>query len=181
MICPVTNVLTVASVYGFMKKPMKSLYAAFLFTREARVLSSHLCSWSPGSNSMNTVHVDDVSVTLWTCAEWIGKLGRAEADKLAGEEIYFHNEKSKVSEVQGTPPADVKVIAPLFNLVSSLCLEFASPRSRSFIGRRQRDDAAQGGPDNDELVRDHVRILQLRHEYRCQGRPRSPLFSSFRR
>ncbi|ETW85694.1 hypothetical protein HETIRDRAFT_407618 [Heterobasidion irregulare TC 32-1] len=93
-----TNVLTVASVYGFMKKPMKSL-------------------WSPGNNSMNTVHVDDVSVALWTCAQWIGKLGRAEADKVAGEEIYFHNEKSKVAEVQGMPPADVKVVAPLFNLV----------------------------------------------------------------
>lgn len=132
MICPVTNVLTVASVYGFMKKPMKSLYAAFLFTCEARVLSSHLRSWSPGSNSMNTVHVDDVSVALWTCAEWIGKLGRAEADKVAGEEIYFHNEKSKVSEVQGMPPADVKVIAPLFNLVSSFIPRVCKPSLTSF-------------------------------------------------
>ncbi|THH13609.1 hypothetical protein EW146_g6637 [Bondarzewia mesenterica] len=92
------NVLTVASVYGYMKKPMKSL-------------------WSPGKNAMNTVHVDDLASTLWACAEWIAPIGRAEADKIAGEEIYFRNDKSKVDEVQGMPPADKKIIAPLFNLV----------------------------------------------------------------
>ncbi|EIM90215.1 NAD-P-binding protein [Stereum hirsutum FP-91666 SS1] len=93
-----TNVLTVASVYGYMKKPMKSL-------------------WSPGKNPMNTIHSDDVAGALWACAQWMAPLGRAEADKVAGEEVHFHNEKSKVSEVTGMPPATQKVVVPLFNIV----------------------------------------------------------------
>lgn len=50
----------------------------------------------------------------------MAKVGRKEADSIAGEEIIFHNEKSKVQEVEGMVPADRKCIAPLFNLVSSL-------------------------------------------------------------
>lgn len=49
----------------------------------------------------------------------MAKVGRKEADSIAGEEIIFHNEKSKVQEVEGMVPADKKCIAPLFNLVSS--------------------------------------------------------------
>lgn len=45
-------------------------------------------------------------------------LGRKAADSLAGEEIIFHNDKSKVKEVEGMPPHNQKVVAPLFNLVS---------------------------------------------------------------
>ena len=55
---------------------------------------------------------------MWACAEWMASLGREEADTLAGEEIPFHNDKSKVSEVPGMPTHDQKVIVPLFNLVS---------------------------------------------------------------
>ena len=48
----------------------------------------------------------------------MASLGREEANTLAGEEIPFHNDKSKVSEVPGMPTHDQKVIVPLFNLVS---------------------------------------------------------------
>lgn len=62
--------------------------------------------------------MDDVAGAIWALAEWMAKIGRKEADAIAGEEIIFHNEKSKVQEVEGMPPADKKCIAPLFNLVS---------------------------------------------------------------
>ncbi|KAH7921728.1 hypothetical protein BV22DRAFT_1107017 [Leucogyrophana mollusca] len=91
-------VTTVASVYGYMKKPMKTL-------------------WGPGKDRMDTVHIDDVAGGMWACAEWIAPLGRKEADIVAGEKILFHNEKSKVAEVEGTCPPNSQPIAPVFNLV----------------------------------------------------------------
>ncbi len=66
---------------------------------------------------MNTVHSDDVAGGLWAAAEWMSRVGREEALKLAREEIYWKNDKSKVTEVTGMPPPETKVIAPLFNLV----------------------------------------------------------------
>ena len=56
---------------------------------------------------------------MWAAAEWMAKIGRKEADALAGEEIVFKNEKSKVSEVEGMVSPSQKVVAPLFNVVSS--------------------------------------------------------------
>jgi len=94
----IASVITVGAVYGFMKKPMRSI-------------------WSPGKNPTNTVHVYDVAGSLWACATWMASLGRKEADILAGEEIKFHNDKSKTKEVASMPPYDQKLIAPLFNLV----------------------------------------------------------------
>ncbi|KAF8894411.1 NAD-P-binding protein [Infundibulicybe gibba] len=94
----IASVMTVASVYGYLKKPMKSL-------------------WSPGKHPNNTVHVEDIAGALWACAEWMGPLGRTAANSVAGEVIPFHNEKSKVKEVEGMTPYDDKPIAPLFNLV----------------------------------------------------------------
>jgi len=38
---------------------------------------------------MNTVHSDDVAGGLWAAAEWMSRVGRDEALKLAGEEIFF--------------------------------------------------------------------------------------------
>jgi hypothetical protein len=67
---------------------------------------------------MNTIHCDDVAGGLWAAAEWMSRVGREEALKLAREEIYWKNDKSKVTEVTGMPPPETKVIAPLFNLVS---------------------------------------------------------------
>ena len=72
------------------------------------------------------VHVDDVAGASWALAEWMGKIGRKEADAIAGEEIVFHNEKSKVAEVEGMAPANKKCIAPLFNLVSACSAFFLS-------------------------------------------------------
>jgi hypothetical protein len=44
--------------------------------------------------------------------------GRAKADELAGEEIWWANEKSMLKEVPEIPEPTKKLIAPLFNLVS---------------------------------------------------------------
>ena len=90
---------------------------------------------------MNTVHCDDVAGGLWAAAEWMSRVGREEALKLAREEIYWKNDKSKVSEVTGMPPPETKVIAPLFNLVSIVISawwieeKLTSPR-RTIMGRR---------------------------------------------
>jgi hypothetical protein len=94
----ITSAITVGAVYGYLKKPMKSM-------------------WSPGKNPSHTVHVYDVAGSMWACATWMASLGRKEADILAGEVILFHNDKSKVKEVASMPPHDQKLIAPLFNLV----------------------------------------------------------------
>jgi hypothetical protein len=48
----------------------------------------------------------------------MSRVGRAEALNLAGEEIYWRNDRNKVREVKGMPPPEKKIIAPLFNLVS---------------------------------------------------------------
>lgn len=90
--------ITVAAVYGDMKKPMKSL-------------------WSPGKQPNHTVHSEDVAAGIFACAQWMAPLGRAAANAKAGETIPFHNDKSKVAEVEGMPAADKTVTAPLFNLV----------------------------------------------------------------
>lgn len=92
------SALAVASTYAYKKKPMKSL-------------------WSPGKHPEHCVHSVDTSGALWACAEWMAPLGRREADAKAGETIYFHNTASKIKEVEGMPEPDVKLIAPLFNIV----------------------------------------------------------------
>lgn len=74
-------------------------------------------SWSPGKNAHNTVHIDDVANAAWSCAAWMAPLGREAADKLAGEEIYFRNDKNKVKDIVGMSSHDRKLLAPLFNLV----------------------------------------------------------------
>ncbi|KAG1749084.1 uncharacterized protein EDB91DRAFT_1112369 [Suillus paluster] len=91
-------VITVASIYGYMNKPMKT-------------------PWGPGKDGVNTVHIDDVSGGLWACAEWMASLGRQQANITAGEKIYFHNDKSKVKEIDGACASDVQPMAPVFNLV----------------------------------------------------------------
>ena len=83
-----------------------------------------LCRWSPGKHPTHIVHVEDVAGSLWACAEWMAKTGRKEADSIAGEEILFKNDKSKIRELQGEGVVglvspDTKCIAPAFNLVSA--------------------------------------------------------------
>jgi len=102
----VPTLLTVAAVYGYMKQPMKTL-------------------WGPGKNPMHPVHTDDVAGTLWAGAEWIASLGRKEADALAGEEIISHNPRENLMQVDGMPPQDKKLIAPMFNVVDDSHLTLA--------------------------------------------------------
>jgi hypothetical protein len=49
--------------------------------------SSFASRWSPGHNAMHTVHSEDVAGGLWAAAEWMSRVGRDEALKVAGEEI----------------------------------------------------------------------------------------------
>ncbi|KAJ8093315.1 hypothetical protein PM082_020801 [Marasmius tenuissimus] len=93
-----TTFITVAAVYGFLKSPMKSL-------------------WSPGKHPMNTVHSDDIAGAVWASAQWIAGKGRQAAEASAGEEILFHNDKSKLKDIEGMVPHDKKVLVPVFNLV----------------------------------------------------------------
>ncbi|EAU88398.2 hypothetical protein CC1G_05164 [Coprinopsis cinerea okayama7 len=94
----ITTAINVAAVYGYLKRPMRSL-------------------WSPGKHANNTIHVDDVAGAAWAAAGWMAKLGRKAADEAAGEEILFHNDKKKIKEFENIVPHDQKVIAPLFNVV----------------------------------------------------------------
>lgn len=55
---------------------------------------------------------------MWACAEWMSKIGRKEANSIAGEEILFKNDKSKAKTVEGMVDPSKKCIAPLFNVVS---------------------------------------------------------------
>lgn len=68
-------------------------------------------------NRINTIHVDDIAGASWAAAIWMEVLGRAEADKLAGEDLYFANDKDKVKGVTFVPEPSTKLVAPLFNLV----------------------------------------------------------------
>jgi len=92
------SAITVASVYGYMQKPMKYL-------------------WSPGKNATNTVHVLDVAGAAWASANWMALEGRKSANQVAGQAFLFHNDKSKVKEVGGMISPNEKPVAPLFNLV----------------------------------------------------------------
>ncbi|GJE86959.1 nucleoside-diphosphate-sugar epimerase-like protein [Phanerochaete sordida] len=89
--------IAVASTYGYIKQPMKAL-------------------WGPGKHPTHTVHVEDVAGGMWACAEWMSKIGRKEANSIAGEEILFKNDKSKVKEVEGMVAPDQKCVAPAFNI-----------------------------------------------------------------
>jgi hypothetical protein len=114
---PVPTVLVVGAVYGHMKKPMKTLYVENFQIPSG--INNFSYRWAPGKDAMNSVHIDDVAGSAWACAEWMAKLGRKEANALAGEEIIFHNDKKFVAEVNGMVPHNKKLIAPMFNVVSS--------------------------------------------------------------
>lgn len=59
----------------------------------------------------------DVAGAAWASAHWMGSQGRNSANQVAGQAILFHNDKSKVKEVDGMLLASEKPVAPLFNLV----------------------------------------------------------------
>ena len=78
--------------------------------------------WSPGKNSINTVHVLDVAGAAWASANWMAREGRKSANQIAGIPLLFHNDKNKVKEVDGAISPSEKPVAPLFNLVLSVFL-----------------------------------------------------------
>lgn len=73
--------------------------------------------WGPGKEALNSTHVEDIAGAMWAAALWMDPLGRKQANALAGEEILFLNDKSKVKDVPGVVPYETKLIAPLFNIV----------------------------------------------------------------
>jgi len=94
----IATAINVAAVYGYLKKPMKSL-------------------WPPGKHVNNTVHVDDISGAAWAAAKWMAGMGRKAANEAAGEQIPFHNDKKKIKEFANIVPENQTVVAPLFNVV----------------------------------------------------------------
>jgi len=92
----VTYCIILGAIYKAMDEELKFLY--------------------PG-NRINTVHVDDVAGASWAAALWMESLGRAEANRVAGEEIYFANDKEKVKSVKYAPQSSEALTAPLFNVV----------------------------------------------------------------
>jgi len=65
----------------------------------------------------------------------MSKLGRAEANKIAGDNIYYID-KGKIPEVQGMPElpdSKVRLTAPLFNLVRSPLLSSAGSHRSSKV------------------------------------------------
>ena len=89
--------------------------------------------WSPAT-PVHVTHVDDITNGLWECAKWIEKVGRAKADEIAGEEIWFAHDKAKVREVEGTVDPSVVIKAPFFNLVSALTRCLWTLSQISFLG-----------------------------------------------
>lgn len=83
------------------------------------------------------MHVDDIAGAAWACAEWIAPKGRAAANAAAGEKITFHNDKNKVKDVEGSPPHNQTVIAPIFNIVrSGYSWGSVSMSTLTLLGRR---------------------------------------------
>jgi hypothetical protein len=66
---------------------------------------------------VNTIHTDDIAGGLWAAAAWMAEHGRAKADELAGEEIWWANDKSMLKDVPDMPDPAKKLTAPFFNLV----------------------------------------------------------------
>jgi len=93
----ITPAIVLGRVYQFLKETMTYLWE--------------------GSSPVNVVHSDDIANGLWECAVWMNKTGRAEADKIAGEEIWFANDKAKIKDIPHIPDPSKKLVAPLFNLV----------------------------------------------------------------
>jgi len=108
-------ILRVGSVYGPHTLCAEVTYCLILGA-VYKSLNEELKFLFPG-NRINTVHTEDVAGASWAVAEWMAKLGRAEADRVAGEDIYFANDKDKVKDVKGAPAPSEKLVAPLFNLV----------------------------------------------------------------
>ncbi|KAH8829597.1 NAD-P-binding protein [Flagelloscypha sp. PMI_526] len=115
----ITTNLIVASVYGYMQKPMKGLHG-------------------PGKHAYNTIHIEDIAGVTWAAAKWMEGLGRAKADEVAGEVIRFRHEKDKVRDVEGSPSPDVKLVAPVFHVAddSNATLVSVASTACAFFGTK---------------------------------------------
>jgi hypothetical protein len=86
--------------------------------------------------------------------------GRQKADELAGEEIYWHNDKKMVDKVVGMVGPDVKVKAPLFNLVRFFYLRLG--------GHTTEECPRQSGDPNltfNDLMKTSTEALGTKLEY----------------
>ncbi|KAJ3572809.1 hypothetical protein NP233_g2838 [Leucocoprinus birnbaumii] len=93
----IASAIIVASIYGYLKKPMKSM-------------------WSPGKNPTHTVHIDDLAGAAWAAANWIAPLGRKAANEQAGVEILCHTPSTDPPQTPEAIPKSQKVIAPILNV-----------------------------------------------------------------
>lgn len=75
--------------------------------------------WSPGKNPTNTVHVNDVAGAAWAAAKWMAPLGREAANGQAGVELACHIPQSEPPKTDEAIPKSQKVVAPVFNVVST--------------------------------------------------------------
>jgi len=156
-------IIRMASVYGpYMDFGTVIKYLAIGQTY-AYMGTPVLLPHKPGEYASHTVHVDDVAGAVWACAEWMSNLGRAEADRVAGEQLVFHNEKSKVKEVEGMVPHDKKCIAPLFNIEddhNTTMAELGTVCTGYFGGSMKFHDAATNAAINAALKISPDSILQ---------------------
>jgi hypothetical protein len=72
--------------------------------------------WGPGVR-INTTHIDDLANAAWELCKWMEPLGREQANKIAGEALYFANDRDKVKAVPELISPTQVPIAPLFNIV----------------------------------------------------------------
>jgi len=93
----VSSAIIVASIYGYLKKPMKSM-------------------WSPGKNPTFTIHTEDLAGAAWAAANWIAPIGKQAANEKAGVEIPSHAPQGDPPKSSHLVPRDQKVIAPMFNV-----------------------------------------------------------------
>ncbi|TFK54812.1 hypothetical protein OE88DRAFT_1805236 [Heliocybe sulcata] len=160
--------LCAAAVYGYMKQPLKALH-------------------SPGTYPVHTVHIDDIVAAAWASAEWIAKIGRQEADTLAGEELVFHNDKKVLKEVEGVVAPEQKIVAPVFNVADdhgttfvgglrTMCALFGTTvefhgKLTDVLAKFRLDDVVED--INDEHVSGWTQMLQSSHPP-VQGTPLTP-------
>jgi len=95
----VTPRITLGRVYKYLDEEMKYLWSSDI--------------------RMHTVHTLDVAGAMLAAADWMAATGRAKANELAGETLYFHapERKDLLGDLQGHLPKGKDPVAPLFNVV----------------------------------------------------------------
>ena len=112
--------------------------------------------WGPGKEHMNSTHVEDIAGAMWAAALWMDPLGRQQANALGGEEIPIINDKNKVKDIPGVVPFETKLVAPFFNIVSTLMAVVNSMLTYNLTGRRLGAHFEQGCTNHDQRLRDYA-------------------------